>query len=59
MCDIGEIKNMTMNLNNELVCFNCFGCLELTLEHTCKTYPDEFKYQALGQLLSRGSTRRI
>ena len=54
MCRIGEIINMAMNLNSELVCFNCFGCLELALEHTCTTFPDEFKYQALGQLLSRG-----
>ena len=54
MSRIGEIYNMAMNLNSELVCFNCFGCLELSLDHTCTTSPDAFKYHALLQLLSRG-----
>jgi hypothetical protein len=54
MCRIGEIINMAMNLNSELVSLNCFACLELSLDHTCTTNPNEFKYHALGHLLSRG-----
>jgi hypothetical protein len=49
-----EIIKMTMALAEELCFFNCFGCLELSMDHTCTTYPDEFKYHALGQLLAQG-----
>ncbi len=54
MCRISEIIDMTMALNSEMCYLNCFGCLEMSFDHTCTIYPNVFKYHALARLLSQG-----